>query len=111
MESSNERRRTPRYTALNGTILSFAPSSDEKNEGQGILLDVSRGGCRLISDVPLTVSHYYRVIIRAISRRAITVETAVVCWGRKSMYGLKFITFDQNQEELLLESLLELKRA
>ena len=110
MESFNERRRTPRYTALNGTVLAFSPSSDEQNKGKGVLLDVSKGGCRLTSDVPLMVSHYYRVIIQAISRRPITVETAVVCWSRKSMYGLKFITFDQDQEELLLESLLELKR-
>ena len=110
MESSNERRRTPRYAALNGTSLAFAPSSDVQDEGAGVLLDVSKGGCRITSDVPLMVSHYYRVIIQAISRRPITVETAVVCWGRKSVYGLKFITFDQDQEELLLESLLELKR-
>lgn len=110
MESSHERRRTPRYAALNGTALALSPSSDEQNQGKGVLLDVSKGGCRVSSDVPLIVSHYYRVTIQASSRRPITVETAVVCWGRKSMYGLKFITFDQDQEELLLESLLELKR-
>ena len=74
------------------------------------MLDVSKGGCRVTSDVPLVVSHYYRVIIQAISRHPITIETAVVCWGSKSVFGLKFITFDQDQEELLIESLLQLER-
>jgi hypothetical protein len=109
MESSTERRKTSRYTALKGTLLAFFPPSHEESEGHGLLLDVSKGGCRVTSDVPLIVSHYYRVIIQAISRQQITIETAVVCWGCKSVYGLKFITFDQDQEELLLESLLQLK--
>ena len=100
---SHERRRTPRYQALNGSLFAFLSHSQEENEGDGVLLDLSKGGCRITSEVPLAVSQYYRLILHAIVGQPVTIETAVVCWHSKSVYGLKFITVEEDQEELLEE--------
>jgi hypothetical protein len=109
VDSAKERRRTPRYQALKGSLLTFCSPSHEENEGNGDLSDVSKHGCRLTSEVPLTVSQYYRLILHAIGGEPVTIETAVVCWRSKSVYGLKFVTVDEDQEELLEQNLFQLK--
>jgi hypothetical protein len=110
MDAHHERRHSPRYKALKGTLLAFLSHSHEENEGDGVLLDACKDGCRIASDVPLIVGHYYRLIIQALSGQPVTIETAMVCWSHKLVSGLKFITVDQDQEELVHQYLLELKR-
>ena len=109
MDSFNERRRSPRYRALKESLLAFRCASHEATEGDGVLLDLSKGGCRITSEVPLALSHYYRLVLQATAGYPITIETAVVCWRSKSMYGLKFITVGGDQEELLEQNLLQLR--
>ena len=109
MDSFNERRRSPRYKALKESLLAFRCASHEATEGAGVLLDLSKGGCRITSEVPLALSHYYRLVLQATTGSPVTIETAVVCWRSKSMYGLKFITVGGDQEELLEQKLLELR--
>jgi hypothetical protein len=109
MGSPRERRCTPRYQALKGSLLAFLSPNHEESEGDAVLLDVSKAGCRISSEVPLTVSQYYRLILQPIAWQPVTIETAVVCWRSTSVYGLKFITVDQDQEEVLHENLLQLK--
>ena len=109
MDSSKERRRTPRYKALKGSLLGFLSASHEDNQGDGVLLDLSKHGCRITSQVPLTVSQYYRLVLHAVTGCPVTIETAVVCWRAKSVYGLKFITVGEDQEEFLQQSLLRLR--
>ena len=109
MESSNERRRSPRYQALKGSRLAFLSASLQEKEGHGILLDLSKGGCRMGTELPLIVNHYYRLVLQAFIGNPVTIETALVCWHSKSEYGLKFITVGQDQDELLEQNLLQLR--
>ena len=74
-----------------------------------MLLDLSKGGCRITSEIPLTVSQYYRLVLQAVTGCSVTIETAVVCWRSQSIYGLKFITLGEDQEELLEQNLLQLR--
>src|SRR6185436_17694850 len=88
------------------SLLAFRCASHEETDGDGVLLDLSKGGCRITSEVPLALSHYYRLVLQATTGSPVTIETAVVCWRSKSMYGLKFITVGGDQEELLEQKLL-----
>lgn len=109
MDPSKERRRGPRYKALKGSLLGFLSASHKENQGDGVLLDLSKGGCRITSEIPLSVSQYYRLVLHAITGQPVAIETAVVCWRAKSMYGLRFITVGEAQEELLDQTLLQLR--
>jgi hypothetical protein len=109
MSLHTERRRTPRYNAPKGTLLAFLSPSHEDRNGDGVLLDASKDGCGIASEVPLTVNHYYRLIIQAISGHSVMIETARVCWSQAPAYGLKFVTVDQDQEEFFQQYLFELR--
>ena len=67
MDSADERRRTPRYKALKGSLLGFLSANHEEIQGDGVLLDLSKGGCRITSEIPLTVSQYYRLVLQAVT--------------------------------------------
>ena len=90
-------------------MLAFVCASDEERQGNGVLLDLSKGGCRIGTQVPLTVNDYYRLILRPIAAQPVTVETAVVCWRTNSECGLKFLTVEEHQEELLSQNLVHLR--
>jgi c-di-GMP-binding flagellar brake protein YcgR len=109
MESFNERRRSPRYKALKESLLAFRCASHEETEGDAAVLDLSKGGCRITTEVPLALSSYYRLVLQATAGHPVTIETAVVCWRSKSVYGLKFVTVGEDQEELLEQNLLQLR--
>ena len=108
MNSFKERRRTPRYKTLKGALLRLSASHEETQAG-GVLLDLSKDGCCIASEMLLTVSQYYRLVLVAFTGCPVTIETAVVCWRSKSTYGLKFITVGMDQEELLEQNLLQLR--
>jgi hypothetical protein len=109
MDISKDRRRVPRYRALNGSLLAFVCPRQEEMHGDGALIDVSKGGCRISSKMPLNVSDYYRLILQPVGGQQVTIETAVVCWHSNSVYGFKFITVEQDQEELLHQNLVQLR--
>lgn len=83
----------------------------ENMEGEGALLDLSLGGCRLLSDTPLALGREYNLILQiSVERPPIPVEAAVVRWTDDRIYGLKFTSIDIRDESQLRELLIEIRR-
>ncbi|MDP3089375.1 MAG: PilZ domain-containing protein [Nitrospira sp.] len=80
-------------------------------EGEGALIDLSLGGCRLLSDTPLALGQEYHLILQiSVERPPIPVEAAVVRWTEDNTYGLKFTSIDTHDESLLRDLLIEIRR-
>ncbi len=80
-------------------------------EGEGALIDLSLGGCRLLSDTPLALGWEYHLILQiSVERPPIPVEAAVVRWTEDNTYGLKFISIDTHDESQLRDLLIEIRR-
>jgi hypothetical protein len=111
-----ERRKHPRFLTSSGALLSFRHRidpirSEEHTEGEGTLIELSRGGCRLLSDIPLEVGEPYHLILQVSKKsRPIVVETAVVRWAQESTYGLNFDSIQSPHDSTLRELLLDMRR-
>jgi len=111
-----ERRKHPRIFTPSGALFSFKRliepvEIDEHTEGEGKLIDLSLGGCRLQSDIPLEISGRYHLILQVSKKpRPIIVEAAVVRWTQENTYGLKFTSLQSIHEPHLRELLLEIRR-
>jgi c-di-GMP-binding flagellar brake protein YcgR len=111
-----ERRKHPRIFTPSDVLFSFKrliePVEIEGHtEGEGALIDLSLGGCRLHSDIPLEITGRYHLILQVSKKpRPIIVETAVVRWTQENAYGLKFTSMQSIHESHLRELLLDLRR-
>jgi len=111
-----ERRKHPRMFIASGALFSFKHliepvEIEEHTEGEGTLLDLSLGGCRLHCDIPLEISGRYHLILQVSKKpRPIIVEAAVVRWTQECIHGLKFTSLQSTHESHLRELLLELRR-
>jgi c-di-GMP-binding flagellar brake protein YcgR len=111
-----ERRKHPRILTPSGALFSFKRlidpvESEEHTEGEGTLLDLSIGGCRLHSDIPLEISERYNLILQISKKpRPIIVETAIVRWTQENTYGLKFTSMHSTHESHLRELLTDMRR-
>jgi c-di-GMP-binding flagellar brake protein YcgR len=111
-----ERRKHPRIVTPSGALFSFKHlitpvASEEHTEGEGTLTELSRGGCRILSDIPLHIGERYHLILQVSKKsRPIVVEAAVVRWTHEHTHGLKFISIQSIHESHLRELLLELRR-
>jgi c-di-GMP-binding flagellar brake protein YcgR len=112
-----ELRKHPRIPTPTGALFSFkslrSPAkSEEAAEGEGTLINLSLGGCQLVSDVPLTVGERYNLILQPSGdRQPISVEAAVVRWTEDRSYGLKFSSLQSDDESRLKDLLLELRQS
>jgi c-di-GMP-binding flagellar brake protein YcgR len=80
-------------------------------EGEGALIDLSLGGCRLLSETPLALGREYHLILQiSVERPPIPVEAAVVRWIEDNTYGLKFTSIDTHDESQLRDLLIEIRR-
>ena len=80
-------------------------------EGEGAILDLSLGGCRLLSETPLTLGQEYHLILQIlVEQPPIPVEAAVVRWTKDKIYGLKFTSLDTRDESQLRNLLIEIRR-
>ena len=111
-----ERRKHPRVFTPSGALISFKrPTNpaeiEEHSEGDGTLIELSREGCRLLSDIPLKIGERHHLILQ-VSKKShpIIVEAAVVRWIREHTHGLKFTSIQPIQESHLQEQLRELRR-
>ena len=110
-----ERRKHPRIFAPSGALFSFKRlvalvEIEEHTEGEGTLVDLSLGGCRLLSDIPLKIGERHHLILQVSKKiRPIVVEAAVVRWTHESAYGLKFTSIQSIHESHLRELLRELR--
>ena len=111
-----ERRKHPRILTPSSALLSFKDyidpfQSEDRAEGDGTLLELSLGGCRLLTDIPLEIGKRYHLIMQ-VSKKShpIIVEAAVVQWIQGNICGLKFTSMQSIHESHLRELLLELRR-
>jgi len=111
-----ELRKHPRMPAPSSALMSFrrlvvSVYDETESEGEATLLDLSVGGCRIQSDIALTLGKEYSLILQ-LSRdnRPIRVETAVVRWLKDGTYGLKFMVL-HSQEEIRIKELIKESRA
>ena len=110
-----ERRKHPRIFTPSGALCSFnrlidPVESEEHTEGEAILINLSLGGCRLHSDIPLEINGRYHLILQVSRKsRPIIVEAAIVRWTQANTYGLRFTSLQSIHESHLRELLLELR--
>lgn len=108
-------RKHPRLLVPSGALFSFKSlgipvQSDEPLEGEGALVDLSIGGCRFLSDIPLTIGQEYNLIFQiSTGCHPIPVDAAVVRWTSDATYGLKFISIDPYNESRLYDLLLDIR--
>jgi PilZ domain len=111
-----ERRKHPRIITPSGALFSFKRliepvESEAHTEGEGTITDLSREGCRLLSDIPLVIGEPYHLILQVSKKsRPIIIEAAVVRWIQENTHGLKFTSVQSIHESHLRELLLELRR-
>jgi len=111
-----ERRKHPRILTPSGALFSFKRpiepvEFEEHTEGEGTITDLSREGCRLLSDIPLVIGEPYHLILQVSKKsRPIIIEAAVVQWTHEKTHGLKFTSLQAIHESHLRELLLELRR-
>ena len=111
-----ERRKHPRILTPSSALFSFKrliePVEFEGHtKGEGTLTDLSREGCRLLSEIPLEIGERYHLILQVSKKsRPIIGEGAVVRWTRENAYGLKFTSIQSIHESHLQELLLDMRR-
>jgi len=110
-----ELRKHPRIFTPSGALFSLkrliSPAQfEEYTEGEGTLIELSLGGCRLLSDIPLEIGERYNLILQVTKKSCpILVEAAVVRWTQESTYGLKFTSLQSIHESHLRELLLDIR--
>jgi len=110
-----ERRKYPRILTPSGALFSFnrliGPLElEEHTEGEGTLIDLSREGCRLLSEIPLEIGKQYHLILQVTKKsRPIIVDEAVVRWTQENVYGLKFTSIQSIHESHVQELLLDMR--
>ena len=111
-----ERRKHPRILTPSSALVSFKChidpfQSEDRAEGDGRLIELSLGGCRLLHEIPLEIGKGYHLILQ-VSKKShpIIVETAAVQWIQDNICGLKFLSMQATYESQLRELLLELRR-
>jgi hypothetical protein len=65
-------------------------STDGVRLEEGLVLDLSLGGCRLMSAIHVPSGIPIEIHIRPDHHSPIYVPSAVVCWEGVSVFGLKF---------------------
>ena len=104
-----ERRKYQRSALPPGSLLSFSPiavPTETTGEGEGMVLDLSTGGCRVSTDSALALEQPYSLIIQLpYYPNPVTVESAIARWTGQHMFGVMFIAMQREQEQYLQEFL------
>lgn len=75
-----------------------------EREGDGAVINLSPGGCMIVSEVAVLVGQHYRLIIQSPSALApITIDSAIVRWAHSQEFGVKIVSIGPDQEERLFE--------
>ena len=86
MEPTVEHRKHPRYLVRFKSIF----STDGVHIEDGLVLDLSLGGCRLTSAIHVPPDIPIEIHIRPDQHAPVYVSSAVVRWERDSVFGLEF---------------------
>ncbi len=81
-----EHRKYPRYLVHFKSLL----SPDGVRLEEGVVLDLSLGGCRLMSPLHLPPDTPLELDIRPDHHASIYVPNAVIRWEQDSLFGLEF---------------------
>ncbi len=111
-----ELRKFRRLEPPAGSLLSFmhlalpVNVSEEETEGDGALLNLSPGGCKIASETQITLGQPYSLILQLpFLPTPITIESAIVRWVRADAFGFKFESIQREQEEQLRDLLHRLR--
>ena len=86
MEPTVEHRKHQRYLVHFKSIF----STDGVHLEEGLVLDLSLGGCRLTSTIHIPSNSPIEIHIRPDQHSPIYVPSAVVRWKRDAVFGLEF---------------------
>ena len=86
MEPKLEHRKHRRYLVRFKSIF----STDGERLEEGLVLDLSLGGCRLMSAIHLPSGIPIEIHIRPDQHSPVYIPRAVVCWTGDSVFGLEF---------------------
>ena len=86
MESTVEHRKHRRYPVRFKSIF----STDGVHIEDGLVLDLSFGGCRLTSAIHVPSDRPIELHIRPDQHSPVYISSAVVRWERDSVFGLEF---------------------
>ena len=105
MDHTVEHRKHRRYLAhFNSSI-----STEGKYLGEGIVLNLSLGGCRLMSGTHIPTAIPINIHIRPDHQHPIYVPSAVVCWKGDCVFGLKFNELPELESAMLTRVLWTLR--
>ena len=102
MESTVEHRKHRRYPVRFKSIF----STDGVHIEDGLVLDLSLGGCRLTSAIHVSSGIPIEIHIRPDQHSPIYVPSAVVCWEGGSVFGLEFKELPELESATLTRLLL-----
>jgi hypothetical protein len=102
MEPTVEHRKHKRYPVRFKSIF----STDGVHLEEGLVLDLSLGGCRLTSAIHLPSDIPIEIHIRPDQYSPVYIPRAVVCWAGDSVFGLEFKEVPELESATLTRLLL-----
>ena len=96
-ESATEQRQQPRFTSQFRSTF-----SGEQREGQGRTLDLSTGGCKIETDLPVVVGAAFecRIYIPGLDW-PLRIDEAQVRWVKAGTFGIQFTKIQPDEEAKL----------
>jgi hypothetical protein len=93
-ESSMEKRRQPRFTSQFRSTFSGG-----QQEGQGRTLDLSTGGCKIETDLPVAMgsSFEFRIYVPGLDW-PLRIDEAQVRWVKAKTFGIQFTKIQPDEE-------------
>jgi hypothetical protein len=110
-----ELRKHRRLAPPPGSLLSFTElalpvGASEEREGDGTVLNLSTGGCKISNETIITLGQPYSLILQLTTcSTPIIIEAAIVRWIGEQTFGFKFDAIQREQEEQLRELLHRLR--
>ena len=103
MNPTIEKRQYPRHRV---SIQGFFSSGEMRGE-EGIVQDLSSGGCRMASDNSLsfTPGATIELQLRPRQQASIFIPSAMVRWTAQSSFGVQFLTVTEQESNRLTQLL------
>lgn len=102
-----ELRQHQRCVAPPTCLLSFAPFAPTSSfngdaEGEGVVLNLSPGGCKISSEAGVQVGDAMSLIILLPGENSPTaVDLALVRWGKEPCFGVEFVSMGTVEQDRL----------
>jgi len=105
-EPPMEKRQQPRFTSQFRSIF-----SGERREGQGRTLDLSAGGCKIETDLPVVAGESYecRIYVPGLDW-PLRIDEAQVRWVKSNTFGIQFTKIKPDEEAKLKRVIASLNK-